>query len=70
MRLDREFIKKRMERFGMTQVELAGELGCKKSHISNVLCGRRELGKDYIFKIAEVLDTRPEKIFRKEPLSM
>ena len=54
----------------MTQVELAGELGCKKSHISNVLCGRRELGKNYIFKIAEVLDTRPEKIFRKEPLSM
>lgn len=51
-------IQKKLIDKGMTQVELAKQLGCRPSYLCNILHGNRS-GKIYREKIASILDVDP-----------
>lgn len=48
-------VRKRLIDKNMTQVELAGQLGCNKQYLYKILTGERS-GKKYIDEIARILD--------------
>lgn len=51
-------IQKRLIDRGMTQAELAEQLGCRPSYLCNILHGNRS-GRRYWEKIASILDVDP-----------
>lgn len=50
-------VRKRLIDKGMTQVELATLIGCKKQYVYKILCGERS-GEKYIEEIAKILDIK------------
>lgn len=48
---------------GMSQSELAAEVGCQKPHISDLERGIKSPGIATIAKLAEALDVEPEELF-------
>lgn len=50
-------IKKRLIDKGMTQTQLAEQIGCSKQYLNNVMHGFRS-GKKYLPKIYEILDMK------------
>lgn len=50
-------VRKKLIDRNMTQVELAGLLGCSKQYLYKILTGRRS-GRKYISDIKEILDIK------------
>lgn len=53
---DRDFVRERMAKRGITQVGLADAVGCSQPLISQWLSGQRELGDETIVRLCKTLD--------------
>ena len=56
-------VRKRLLEIGMTQVELADQVGTTKGYLNKILNGSRS-GEKYINKIVIVLGISPEELDR------
>jgi transcriptional regulator with XRE-family HTH domain len=51
---------------GITQKQLAAELGVGKSHINQIESGKRRPGAELVFKVADFFDVSADLLVRDE----
>lgn len=62
------WLRKKIEKAGITQAELARRSGISPTHITKVLNGERGLGEQSLLAIAKALHIPPENIYREAGL--
>ena len=60
----RDWLLQTLEEQGISQSELARRAGVSRAAISDIISGRRGIGKDAATSIARALKMSPEKVFR------
>ena len=69
--LDRKIgiiLKQELREKGITQLEIAGSLNLSRSHLSNLLSGKRKMSLNMLYAICNILKVTPSRILLQADL--